>query len=84
MIAIFLTNTQTHTPRKSVNISQQKTQASRQSDHPGTLMFVGCEKGGGHDSNAKIPPTDAPHYRANQDVILLTRTSLQRAERMKT
>lgn len=40
--------------------------------------------GGGDNSNAKIPPTDAPHPKANQDVILLTRTSLQRAERMKT
>lgn len=45
-------------------------------------MFVICENGwvgGGDNSNVKIPQT--PHPGENQDVILLTRTSLQRAER---
>lgn len=49
-------------------------------------MFVACEKGvgGGDHSNAKIPPTDAAHPRPNEDIVVLTRKSLQRAERMKT
>lgn len=84
----YLANTHSHTPQKCANISRIKPWAVDSQTTQVRYFDDGLGEqggGGGWDcSNAKIPPTDAAHSEANQDVVLLTRTSSRRASRSQT